>query len=77
MGTGVSRGNRFWEGEVGTLCCVVHRRGGGSRRLSSGGMWVPDVYRWGQVARIIDLEPNMKEKCQSQLVAFREHPSIR
>lgn len=85
MGTGVSRGNRLWEGEVGTLCCVVHRRGGGSRRLSSGGMWVllthcsnnvPDVYRWGQVVCIIDLEPNMKVKCQSQLMAFREHPDF-
>lgn len=38
---------------------------------------VPNVYRWGQVAHIIDLEPNMKEKCQSQLMAFKEHPSIR
>lgn len=38
---------------------------------------VPDVYKWGQVARIIDLEPNMRENYRSQLMTFKEHPSIR
>lgn len=40
MGTSVSRRDRMWGGELGTLCYVVLRRGSVSRGLSSGRMWV-------------------------------------